>query len=96
MLDAVALDGLPGRLQLTYNTWREGHDLRSILAPRTFYRYRLELLKHGIDISVKQERTGDDMTNVVPLRTVLHAYPVDTPSWAVGTPLYFEPRFKVA
>lgn len=96
MLDARLLDGLPGRLQLAYNNWREGHDLRSILPARTFYRYRLELLKHGIDIAVKQERTGPDLSNVVPLRTVLHAYPMNVPDWAVGTPLYFEPRAKVA
>jgi II/X family phage/plasmid replication protein len=96
MLDAQLLDGLPGRLQLAYNNWREGHDLRAILPVRTFYRYRTELLKHGIDIAVRQERTGPDMSNVVPLRTVLHAYPVGVPQWAVGTPVYFEPRAKFA
>jgi II/X family phage/plasmid replication protein len=92
MLDAELLDGLPGRLQLAYNNWREGHDLRAILPARTFYRYRTELLKHGVDIAVKQERTAADLSNVVPLRTVLHAYPATVPAWAEGTPLYFEPR----
>lgn len=96
MLDAPTLDGLPGRLNLAYLAWKEGHDLRATLSRPTFYRYRLELLKHGVDIAVKQERTGQDMTNVVPLRTVLHAYPVGVPDWAVGTPLYFEPRARVA
>lgn len=96
MLDAHLLEGLPGRLQLAYNGWREGHDLRSMLPRNTFYRYRTELLKHGIDIGVKQERTSPDLSNVIPLRTVLHAYPVGIPDWAVGTPLYFEPRAKVA
>ena len=96
MLDALTLDGLPGRLNLAYQAWKDGHDLRATLARNTFYRYRLELLKHGIDIAVKQERAGQDMTNVVPLRTVLHAYPVNVPDWAIGTPLYFEPRAKVA
>ena len=96
MLDAHLLEGLPGRLQLAYNGWREGHDLRSMLPRNTFYRYRSELLKHGIDIGVKQERTSPDLSNVIPLRTVLHAYPVGVPDWAVGTPLYFEPRAKVA
>ena len=61
-----------------------------------FYRYLCGLLAVGIDIAVKQERSGQDTTNVVPLRTVLHAYPVGVPSWAVGTPRYFEPRAKVA
>lgn len=96
MLDAELLDGLPPRLVAVYQLWRDGHDLRGMYPPRTFYRYRLELLKHGIDVAVKQERIGPDLTNVVPLRTVLHAYPMATPEWAVGTPLYFEPRAKVA
>lgn len=94
MLDAPTLDGLPGRLQLTYQSWREGHDLRAILSRRTFYRYRTELLKHGIDIGVKQERRDGEPSNVVPLPIVLHARPFETPDWAIGTPLYFEPRAR--
>lgn len=94
MIEAQTLDGLSGRLQLAYTSWREGHDLRAILPRKTFYRYRLELLKHGIDIGVKQERTGPDLSNVVPIGVVLNAYPVRVPDWAVGTPLYFEPRAK--
>ena len=94
MLDPEVIDGLPGRLQLTYQSWREGHDLRTMLAHRTFYRYRTELLKHGIDIGVKQERREDAPSNVVPLPVVLHARPFETPDWAIGTPLYFEPRAR--
>lgn len=96
MLDAEVLDGLSGRQLLAYQAWKDGHDLRATLSRPTFYRYRAELLRHGIDIAVKQERTGPDMSNVVQLRTVLHAYPVGVPAWAIGTPLYFEPRAKVA
>lgn len=96
MIDTPVLEGLPGRLQLAYQAWRDGHDLRSTLSRPTFYRYRSELLKHGVDIAVKQERTSADMTNVVPLRTVLHAVPFSTPDWAVGTSLYFEPRATAA
>jgi len=96
MIDAPILEGLPGRLQLAYEAWKAGNDLRATLPRRTFYRYRTELLRHGIDIAVKQERPGPDMTNVVQLRTVLHAYQVGVPDWAIGTPLYFEPRAKVA
>jgi II/X family phage/plasmid replication protein len=96
MLDAHLLEGLSPRLQLAYNSWREGHDLRAMLPRKTFYRYRTELLKAGIDLAVKQERTGPDLANVVPLRTVFHAYPAVVPDWAIGTPLYFEPRAKVA
>lgn len=96
MLDSHVFEGLQGRQQLAYQAWKDGHDLRLTLSRPTFYRYRTELLKHGIDIAVKQERSGLDMTNVVPLRTVLHAYPVGVPDWAVGTPVYFEPRARVA
>src|SRR5574337_1014795 len=91
MIESHVLEGLPGRLQLVYNSWREGHDLRAMLPARTFYRYRRELLAHGIDVAVKQERTSPDLSNVVPLRVVLHAEPAGIPDWAVGTPLYFEP-----
>ena len=96
MLDVTALDGLPPRLLGVYQLWRDGHDLRGIYPRNTFYRYRRELLRSGIDIGVKQERSGSDMSNVIPLRTVLHAYPVGVPQWAVGTPLFFEPRAKFA
>lgn len=95
MIDSPTMEGLPGRLQLAYEAWKAGKDLRATLARNTFYRYRNELLKHGIDIAVKQERPGPDLSNVVQLRTVLHAHQVGTPDWAVGTPLYFEPRYKV-
>ena len=96
MLDVSTLDELPGRLHVVYQSWKDGHDLRGMLARPTFYRYRSQLLKHGIDISIRQERKAGDVSNVFPLRTVLHAYPVSVPDWAVGTPLYFEPRAKVA
>jgi II/X family phage/plasmid replication protein len=94
MLDAPTLQGLPGRLQLAYEAWKAGHDLRETLSRPTFYRYRSELLKHGIDIGVKQERPAE--SNVVPLRVVLNAYPAGVPDWAHGTSLYFEPRFRAA
>lgn len=96
MLDVATLDDLPGRLQVVYQAWKDGHDLRAMLKRPTFYRYRSQLLVHGVDIAVKQTRSNSDHPNVIPLRTVLHAYPVGVPEWAVGTPMYFEPRYKVA
>lgn len=96
MIDAPTLDGLPGRLQLAYSAWKSGHDLRATLSRPTFYRYRQELLKHGVDIAVQQRQQGPDLSNVVPIQVVLNAHPVSVPAWAVGTPLYFEPRAKVA
>lgn len=91
MLTADTLEGLSPRLQLAYQAWKDGHDLRQVFPPRTFYRYRKELLVNGVDIAVKQPRE-ETPSNVIPLRIVLNAVPVTVPDWAIGTPLYFEPR----
>lgn len=88
--DQAELDALPPRIRLTYRAWVEGDDLRAMLPARTFYRYRRELLKHGVDIAVR--RPGRNDSNVVPLGVVLVGRPVSVPEWAKGTPLYFEPR----
>lgn len=96
MIDAPTFDGLSGRLQLAYQSWKAGHDLRATLSRPTFYRYRSELLPFGVDIAVKQARSESEQSNVVPLRTVLHAQPFHVPDWALGTPFYFEPRAKAA
>lgn len=97
MIEPDVIEGLPGRLQLTYQAWVEGHDLRSMLSRRSFYRYRSELLKHGVDIAIRQERRGESMPQRSPLRLVVNVTPSrQVPAWAEGTPLYFEPRAKVA
>lgn len=88
-LDEKTLEGLPARLQLAYNSWCEGKDLRSILPRRTFTRYRSQLLKHGIDLNCPPVQP--EKSNVVPLIRYLVAEPVSVPSWAVGTPLFFDP-----
>lgn len=85
------IDELPSRLCGVYALWKQGHDLRQVYARRTFYRYRSQLLKHGIDIAIVQDR-DTSLDNVVPLVRVLEAVPEPVPSWAVGTDLYFEPR----
>lgn len=90
MLDADVLKSLPPRLQAAYQLWKDGHDLRAMFPPRTFYRYRAQLLPHGVDIAIKQPR---EESNVVRLPVVLTGRLVtDVPAWAVGTPLYFDPR----
>jgi II/X family phage/plasmid replication protein len=94
MLDGDVLEQLPGRLRLVHQAWLDGHDLRKTLAARTFYRYRNELLKHGVDIAIKQPR--DKASNVIPLRVVLQAKPATVPEWLVGTSWYFEPRARAA
>ena len=95
MIEASTLEGLSGRLQLAYSAWKQGQDLRTTLSRPTFYRYRGELLKHGIDIAVKQEARHIEARST-PLRLVITARPAHVPDWAVGTPLYFEPRSKAA
>lgn len=89
MRDTKTLEGLSPRLQLAYDAWSSGADLRAILPARTFYRYRRQLLPLGIDLAIKRPRTE---SNVIPLRVVLTGKPLEVPSWAKGTPLYFEPR----
>lgn len=84
-----ALQELPPRLRLVHSSWKRGDDLRVTLPRATFYRYRKEMLAHGIDIGVRQSA---QMSNVVPLVQIIRCTPVDVPSWAYGTPLYFEPR----
>lgn len=87
------LDGLPPRLVLVYEAWKRGKDLRQMFAIRTFYRYRKELLKHGIDINVRQPPEPE---NVIPLVRVLRPEAIaQVPDWAVGTDLYFEPKRRV-
>lgn len=91
MIEPETLVGLPGRLQGVYQLWKDGHDVRRMYPKNTFYRYRRELLAHDVDILVKQERQGPDVSNVVPINAVIHAYPATIPDWVRGTSLYFEP-----
>lgn len=91
MLDTDKLHGIKPRLHAAYQLWKDGHDLRAMFPRPTFYRYRAELLAHGIDISIKQDR---ETTNVVPLRVVLVGQPFAVPDWAVNSPYYFEPRYR--
>jgi II/X family phage/plasmid replication protein len=88
-LAGIVLDELKPSLRMAYQSWESGVDLRAILPTRTFYRYRAELLPHGIDIAALNPK---EKSNVVPLVRVLEAVPAQVPDWAHGTPLYWEPR----
>jgi II/X family phage/plasmid replication protein len=88
-ISAEVLEGLRPPLRVAVAAWEAGHDLRQSLTRPTFYRYRAELLPHGIDIATVMPK---DVSNVVPLYRVLEAKPVTAPDWAMGTMLYFEPR----
>ena len=87
------LMNLSPRLRLAYNSWIDGYDLKTILPQKTFYRYRNELKNFGIDIAVKQGNRTELAANIVEFRKILRPQPCEQiPSWAIGTPLYFEPR----
>lgn len=88
-LPAEVIESLRSNLRAAVAAWEAGHDLRAMYSKSAFYKFRAELLPHGIDIATRMPR---EVSNVVPLYRVLEAKPVQVPDWAVGTPLYFEPR----
>lgn len=96
-LTAANLDGLPPRLIAVYHLWKEGHDLKKMYPEATFRRYRKGLSEKGIDIAVKQGNRQEPNPNVIEFRRVLRPERCDQiPAWAIGTPLYFEPRSKIS
>ena len=87
-ISPVVLEGLPARLIAVYKLWKDGEDLRAMYPKATFYRYRGEFLKQGIDIAIRQPSKPD---NVIPLVRVLRPEAiVQVPEWAIDTPLYFK------
>lgn len=93
-LTPAILDDLPARLIAVYKLWKDGEDLRGLYPKATFYRYRAEFMKHGIDIAIRQPSTPD---NVIPLVRVLRPEAIEqVPDWAIGTSLYFSPIIKRA
>lgn len=89
MKEPADFDAIPMKLRSVYQLWKDGHDLREVFPTRTWYRHRKALLAFGIDIAVKQPR---ETSNVVPLVVTLVGREVGVPEWAIGTPLYFDPR----
>jgi len=88
------LEGLPPRLVGVYHLWKEGHDLTAMYPRKTFYRYRKQLQEvAGVDIAIKQGDRKEPAPNVIDFRRVLTPELVrGVPDWAIGTPLFFEPR----
>lgn len=89
-LAPAILDTLTPRLRLAYMAWQRGDDLRATLPRKTFYRYRKELLGHGIDLL--SLRPAEARRSTLQLVNVINAVPVGVPTWAKGTVAYFEPR----
>lgn len=89
-LSDEAAMSLTSAQRIGYLAWLAGNDLRQNMSASAFYRLRSKLLPHNIDIATLQP--SEDRSNVVPLVRVLEAVPASIPEWAIGTPLYFEPR----
>jgi II/X family phage/plasmid replication protein len=80
---------LPGRLVAVYEAWRAGRDIRSMYSRPTFYRYRSQLLKHGVDIAHTRPREVVAETQYLlgaPLRSFLIGAGKEPPTWSRGTP----------
>ena len=89
-INPVTLEGLPARLIAVYKLWQDGVDLRAMYPRATFYRYRGEFLKQGIDIAIRQPSKPD---NVIPLVRVLRPEAIaQVPEWAIDTSLYYDPK----
>jgi II/X family phage/plasmid replication protein len=85
---------LPRIYQSTYRLWATGHDIRTMYSKNTYYKHRRFIIGHlNVDIAIKQKNVTPDLSNVIPLVRTLEAVPVSTPEWAIGTDLYFEPRY---
>ncbi len=71
---------MPNALRGTYTLWRQGADLRQLLAQNTFYRHRKALLEFGIELNATC--LAPEHNNVVPMLRIIEAVPVAIPSWA--------------
>lgn len=71
---------MPNALRGTYVLWRQGADLRQLLAQNTFYRHRRALLEYGIELNANC--LAPEHNNVVPMMRIIEAVPVAIPDWA--------------
>ncbi len=89
-----AVMSLKPSIRAAYQLWLDGHNVKEMYPRMTFYRYRKQLQMLGIDIAVTRANlTQPSNRNVVQFRSLIESKPCQqVPDWAVGTPLYFEPR----
>lgn len=90
-LRPAVLDSLPGRLRACYSLWESGTDPRHAYAARTYYRYRRELLEHGIDISVAPLVDEEACAEVIPFVRSVEGRLLGVPEWAREEGLLFDP-----
>lgn len=75
------LEGLKPAVKMAYLAWFSGQDLKQLLPPRTFHRYRKLLKEVGVDIGIIRDTDTED-ANVIPLMRILEAQPAGIPDWA--------------
>jgi II/X family phage/plasmid replication protein len=88
ILEDAILEHIPVRMIGVYEAWRAGHDIRSRYSKATFYRYRSQLLKYGIDILHVRPREVVEQTQYLlgaPLKSFLDGTGAPIPVWAAGT-----------
>lgn len=96
VLPLEALKALPGAVRMTYQSWRGGVDVRSVLPRATFYRHRKTLLAQGIDITTPPSTGGFKAPERIELRQVLSMRPAEVPSWANDAGLVYVPGKRAA
>lgn len=89
----AGIEGLPARLIAVYTPWKDGVDLRVLYPKASFYRYRSEFLKQGIDIAIRQSSKPDNVFSLV--RVLRPEAIVQVPDWAIGTKLYFNQKNRL-
>lgn len=89
-LEPIDLEKL-GNAKSTYLLWKEGHDLKSIISIRTYYRHRKLILPHGIDISSPPPKTQPDRSNVVPFVRTITLKPAVIPTEFLNSDLFYQP-----
>lgn len=88
-LSSNEVSNLPPRLSLVYSAWTRGDDLRTIIPKSSFYRYRSELIEHGVDITAPPPKAGQ----VIPMLHFLSAEHVaEIPENIRNSSLYFQPK----
>ena len=89
-LTSDQVDSLSRTLKATYLLWKSGIDVQNDMSKSTYYRHVSEIKKIGVDISIPYQESS--VSNVIPLKTVLHAELFETPQEAFDKGLVYQPR----
>lgn len=96
VLDMKTLDyktELSGVEQAAYTLWLQGFDLREVYPRATFYRHKKSILdKLNINVAIPCDGGFKKLT--YPTIEFVKAKFEPTPSWAIGTDFYYDPKFS--